>query len=252
MKGRLLDRNSARAFLDQLRAARLNALHDSENFDGIIHVIERLGSFLAEEMKDLGKYEEHLLTLAASSALAVDVPVRQREFHISFSMLYDSVRRERNDALHQGAVARRLTAHAIELSLVLEDALKQKINATVGDYMVRTPICAEMWQPISFIRQQMLANSFSFLPVMKNEVWHLISDIEIATYLVTAKERNERLTKTLEEAKLPLREAKICSTETALVIALEMMAEDQQPLLVIAKAGRDGPLVGIVTPFDLL
>jgi hypothetical protein len=71
--------------------------------------------------------------------------------------------------LHQGAFARRLTGHAIELSLVLEDALRRSLDSpVVGDYMVRGPICAEPWQPISFIRQRMLANSFSFLTLTEH------------------------------------------------------------------------------------
>ncbi len=58
---------------------------------------------------------------------------------------------------------------------------------TVNDYMVRGAVCAEPWQPISLIRQQMLAHSYSYLPVLLTEedspVWHLISDHWVATYL---------------------------------------------------------------------
>ena len=32
----------------------------------------------------------------------------------------------------------------------------------VSDFMVRNPVCASMWQPLSFIRQSMLVNSFSY------------------------------------------------------------------------------------------
>ena len=74
-----------------------------------------------------------------------------------------------NDALHQGAFARHLTIHAIDLALILEDALRSFEEPRVSDYMVRNPLFAELWQPIGFIRQQMLANSFSFLPVLKGK-----------------------------------------------------------------------------------
>ena len=63
---------------------------------------------------------------------------------------------------------------------------------TVGDFMVRNPICAELWHPISFIRQALLANSFSFLPVRRDTKWHLISDLQIATYLGAAAAGHER------------------------------------------------------------
>ena len=69
----------------------------------------------------------------------------------------------RNDALHQGACARHLANHAVQLALVLEDALMPS-EPKVSDFMVRDAICAAHWQPISFVRQQMLANSFSYLP----------------------------------------------------------------------------------------
>ena len=35
----------------------------------------------------------------------------------------------------------------------------------IGDYMVPNPVCASDWQPVGFVRQMMLANSFSYIPV---------------------------------------------------------------------------------------
>ena len=138
-------------------------------------------------------------------------------------MLYDLVKDARNDALHQGAFARHLTSHAIELALVLEDALRRRLDSpVVGDYMVRNHVCAELWQPISFIRQQMLANSFSFLPVKSSgRDWCLISDLDIATYLgPDALKRKPRLAQTLNAAKIPLQLTKPCAIDTPLEEAL--------------------------------
>ena len=54
----------------------------------------------------------------------------------------------------------------------------------VSDFMVRDPVCAHLWQPISLIRQRMLTNSFSCLPVQnEEEQWCLVSDLQIAMYL---------------------------------------------------------------------
>lgn len=39
-----MDRSAVITFSGQLREARGNALRDSEAFDGIIHVVERLGT----------------------------------------------------------------------------------------------------------------------------------------------------------------------------------------------------------------
>jgi hypothetical protein len=98
-------------------------------------------------------------TVAGESALASEVPAQWRGIHVPFPLLYGIVKDARNEALHQGAFARHLTVHAIELSLVLEDAMRRSFeNPVVGDFMVRNPVCAELWQPLSFVRQQMLTN----------------------------------------------------------------------------------------------
>jgi CBS domain-containing protein len=249
-----MDRSAVITFSGQLREARENALRDSEAFDGIIHVVERLGSFLDEGIGHLGKYKEKIVNKASNSALAEDIPCQQRGIHVPFSLLYDLVTDARNDALHQGAFARRLTGHAIKLSLVLEDALRRSLDSpVVSDYMVRNPTCAELWQPISFIRHQMLANSFSFLPVKSATEWCLVSDSEIATYLGTDPlERRNRLAHTLDTRQLHLRPAKSCAVDTPLDEALRILEGSPRPLLVCREEGEQQALVGIITPFDFL
>lgn len=44
-------------------------------------------------------------------------------------------------ALHEGALARHLTVNAIELSVVLEEAIVSELHQ-VSDFMVRKPVCA--------------------------------------------------------------------------------------------------------------
>jgi hypothetical protein len=206
-----LTRPAAIAFADQLRAARHAALKDAEDFDEIIHVVERLGSYLTKEkFADVGdygslkKYKPSLVELAASnSGLAFCLPVLFRNVLTPFDQLYELVSTARNDAMHQGAFARHLTVHAIELAIILEDALTNLKNPAVCDFMVRNPVCAELWQPIGLIRQQMLVNSYSYLPVLRDKHWYLISDVEIAIYLGPerhGKDRTKGLASTLEEA----------------------------------------------------
>lgn len=249
-----MDRNAAITFSDQLREARENALRDSEAFDGILHAVERFGSFLRGRITHLGDYKEKIHESAIQSALAEDIPLQHPGYHIPFSLLYSLVREARNDALHQGAFARRLASHAIELSLVLEDALRRSVDsAVVGDYMVQSPICAEPWHPISFIRQRMLANSFSFLPLNRAGEWCLVSDLDIATYLGSdTKARNLRLANALETTGIRMHLAKLCTVDTPLDNALAMMADEQRPLLVFTSKGNQQALVSIITPFDLL
>src|SRR5450759_829646 len=115
---------AARDFRLQLQVAREDALKDAEAFDGIIHVVERLGSFLLERMDGLGKYKPEVAKIAKFSTLATEVPTEWRSVHTPFSQLYDMIKDARNDAMHTGASARHLTTHAIELALILEDALR--------------------------------------------------------------------------------------------------------------------------------
>ncbi len=251
-----MERSESVFFADQFREAREKALCDAEAFDGIIHTIERLGTHLCGMILDLGRYKPRIEELVRNSALAFEIPGYFPSFHISFNQLYDLVRVARNDALHQGAFARRLTEHSIQLSLVLEDALRRNIEMpTVGDFMVRNPICAELWHPISFIRQALLANSFSFLPVRRDTKWHLISDLQIATYLGAAAaghERRQLLATKLEAAQIDMRAARCCHADMALCDALGMFAGDSSPILVKLSESNQSPIIGILTPFDLL
>jgi hypothetical protein len=258
-----LTRASAIAFTDQLRLARHTALGDAEGFDEVIHVVERLGSYLTKEtVGDLGKigglkdYKGALAELAEKSGLAFCVPREQRHLLTPFYELYDLVRVARNDAMHQGSFARHLTVHAIELAIILEDALAQHKDLRVSDFMVRNPVVAELWQPVGFIRQQMLVNSYSFLPVFRDGQWYLISDAEIAVYLGAEREgqeRRKRLASTLESEDVFSRCArkKINLTPDSFSLEEALKTLSQESVLLIS-GGSDQPLAGILTAFDLL
>jgi predicted transcriptional regulator len=255
-----ITRESAIVFANQLRAARLRALADAEAFDGIVHVVERIGSYLTREQQRkngrpfaLGGYEDALNDLAATSALADLVPAEFRNILTPFKALFQSVKVARNDALHQGAFARHLTKHSIELAIILEDALSDILKPVVTDFMVRNPVYVEPWQPIGFIRQQMLANSFSFLPVSgSGGGWQVVSELEIASFLrqeTGSKPRIKRLASTLEEASVKLKPAKFVNAETGLNEVLGLLGDD--PILLVLSPTGQG-LLGILTAFDIL
>ena len=199
-------------YRDELREARLKALRDAEAFEEIVFVLERMGVHLTGKTGDLGKYKKAITQCALKSPLAKDIPEACKDWHTPFEGLYKLVREGRNDALHQGAFARHLTAWAIELATILEDALMNEATgnkpARVKDFMIRNPICAYMWQPMSSIRQIMLANSFSYLPAAVGEQressWYFISDFAVATFLRAApsgNKRRERLACKLQDAR---------------------------------------------------
>jgi hypothetical protein len=263
-----IERKPAIAFANQLRSARLAALSDAEAFDGIIHVVERLGSYLYKE--ELGKkgeggslfeYTEKLKALATGSGMAVDTPNLFRNLLTPFGTLYYLVRTARNDALHQGAFARHLTKHAIELAIILEEALSEHLDPIVSDFMVRNPVYAELWQPVGFVRQQMLANSYSYLPVdCGHGAWSIVSDVQIAMFLGAKRsggERTKRLAKTLKEAQeseeppLRLTQVEPVDENKSLADALELLKKEDA-ILLVWNPNQTARLVGVLTAFDLL
>lgn len=255
MNNAALDHDAKIYFRDQLKEARANALGDAEAFTPLVFCVENLGAALTQKIGTLSTYRTGIARLAACSRLAEEIPGLWREHHTPFSTLYESVRIARNDALHQGAFARHLTVHAIGLALVLEDALMENFSS-VSDYMVQNPVSANLWQPVSFIRQAMLTSSFSYLPLLLEQdqrpVWYLISDHSVACY-VRRGDRQERLAKTLKEAidtgGIQPEKADMCQADTSIDDALKLTTG--RPILVRAK-DDETRLLGILTPFDLL
>ena len=261
-----LSRESAKAFSEQFRSARLAALADAEAFDGIIHVIERLGSYLTKErLSDDGKhgnlheYKAKLSDLVKKSESTCADRADFKNLLTPFETLFKLVKDGRNDALHQGAFARHLTKHAIELAIILEDALSTVLNPIVMDFMVQNPACGELWQPVAFIRQQMLANSFSCMPVLgSDDKWCLVSDAGIAAFLGAGRggdKRTRLLGKTLQEAfgapenKLESAPAILVEGTASLEEAIGLLKKSWM-LLVPSPSGKG--LLGILTAFDLL
>ena len=256
----VMDLEIARHFRDEFRQAREVAYGNAENFQDLLFSLERLGIYLTKSISALGPYKNDICQLAKESPLAEEIPESHREWHMPFSELYDVVKDARNDALHQGAFARHLTSHATQLALVLEDALMETTGANkVGDYMVRNPVCASLWQPISFIRQQMLENSYSYLPFLNSSnssrQWKLVSDYSIAQYLRSAPKKNERkrrLARTLEEAisdGLKTHPVEVCDVHETIEKVLDSF--DGKPFLVVRTENKND-LLGILTAFDLL
>jgi hypothetical protein len=258
----------AQAFRDQLRAALDKARGDAEAFEEVVYVVERLGYYLRQEQGDLGKYRPYIIGLASRSALFHAAPDAALELHTAFPVLYDLVKDARNSKMHGGDFARIATRHAVELALVLEDALSppngRNNNERAADFMVRNPTCAALWHPLNFIRQAMLANSFSYLPVNTGTAakasWKLVSDRELVKYLRLRPDSvplRTVLVYRLDQAlnghgpKLLLLEAQTCHPSNAVKQVLaDLPAWDGRPVLVTR--GNSHELLGILTPYDLL
>ena len=273
-----MDPQVALYFRDEFREARAAALKDSEGYQQILFVLERLGAYLlgggcCEEHEHKGAnglnaYKNCILALVKKNHPFQGKP--PDDYHTASESLYEMVRLGRNDALHQGAVARNLTSHSVQLSLMLEDALMSASKSEqIKDYMIRRPVCAEAWQPVSFVRQMMLENSFSYIPVyMKRKKcageksWHIIADYHIATYLQSAAGsgcHKKLLAKPIKDAigsnRMAREEAFTAYPDENVQAVLEryvLELRQGKPILVVKKRDNCDELLGIATAFDLM
>ena len=126
---------------------------------------------------------------------------------------------------------------------------------TVADFMVKIVIRAELWQPLAFLRQQMLTNSFSYLPLWNpRQGWRLVSDHSLAIALRrTDGKREDSLGMTLEKAIadsiIVPPEAILVKPDVEIHDALGLM--NDRPVLVQHPDNPD-EIIGIVTAFDLM
>ncbi len=232
-------------YRDRLRAARYSALADSEGFLAICFALEELGVRALGRQAALNDYHDELVALISLAEADMQL----------FNALYDIVRRARNDAMHTGAHARHVAAKAIELCLILEDALmatNEGILRRVGDHMVKDAIAIEAWQPVSRARQLMLTHSFSNLPVRIGDSWKLLTERGLAKYLA-GNNKNKALGATISQVAAQL------SLEPAVTTKKEA---DADSLLVGATGGGatslwiviDGEqhLLGVISAFELI
>lgn len=252
----IMEQEAALYFRDQLRIARAAALRDAQAFQEIVLVLERIGAYLKDGGRGLDSFCRVIKEQAIRSPMAEDVPCELPDFHQKFEVKYHIIREARNTAIHEGALARHLTVNAVELSLVLEEGIMIDRHQ-VSDFMVRNPVCACLWQPLSFIRQTMLVNAFSYLPVAtlkeKNNSWQFISDFRLAEHLrrngkVSKEGLRQKLQDAVDSGQLELLPARTCNPTDQIEKVLEESAG--LPTLVLYPGGRD--LLGILTPFDLL
>jgi CBS-domain-containing membrane protein len=178
-----------------------------------------------------------------------------------FDALFVSLKDARNDAMHTGAYARHVAADAVNLCLVLEDALMVEKQAadearrlTVGDFMVSTPVVVQDWQTVEHARQLMLMNSFSYLPIWHDGKWWLISDMAVAKYLRPHWPAQKLLRRTLTQAQ----EEGLAFHRTSPVKRSDavagLLSKPRRPGLWLVKEKGYPPdhLVGVLSPFELM
>ncbi len=167
-------------FRNLFRNARAKAQKSLENFQDLLFALEKLGMVRLNKEATLGTYKDAICKEIEKSALYQSQ--EDSYYYINHKRLFSIITSYRNDALHQGAVARNLTSRTIQLILLIEDAFMD-IEDNIGSFMVSDVVIAELWQPVAFIRQKMLENSFSYIPICHENKWYFLSDYNIVNYL---------------------------------------------------------------------
>lgn len=242
-----LSRDHCVDFLNRLRAARTLVLANAESFHEAAAVLEYIGQTMRGKIENgLGHYQAELIALAKTANGAVEEEV-VRQFNV--------VREARNDAVHGGDYIRHLSSRLVDFLLLLEDAVKTKLYR-VKDLMVRNPVSVEPWQSVAHVRKEMLANSFSTIPVLLPGIgWSILTDLAIMKFLRDARAdslRRTRLSMQVDEAI-----GKGLQHEVAVCRRCDDLVDDfyenlKSPLLVTERHGEEERLIGLVSPFDLL
>jgi CBS domain-containing protein len=255
-------------YRDELRAARYSALADSEGFLAICYALEALGLRLLDRKESLGAYKNKLKAIATQSVILSELPECYPGTFTGFDALFDLVKTARNDAMHTGVYARHAAAAGIELCIGLEEALmntKENTEETpvtrqlVKDYMVKSPIVVEAWQPVAQARQLMLTHSFSFLPV-KLDRWKLVSETAMARYVhfggPLRSSWKERMGTSIEDAAgdgLTLLDAKVVGLDENVHELLgETSGPHMQELRLWLVLDKYKKLCGVLSPFELM
>jgi hypothetical protein len=131
----------------------------------------------------------------------------------------------------------------------------------IRDFMVLDPATACLWQPISFVREQMLMHAYSYIPIYLDKdplhkSWGLISECAMAKYLrhqCDENERKKRLAASVEQAieskDLYIDHPETCAPKDSIDDVLDRWRN--MPILVIHPSYPDR-LMGIVTAFDFV
>ena len=234
---------------------------DAEGFQKMCFAFEVLGARLRNDSGTLEKYRHYLRQL-----VVINSPIGFEDF----DTLFEAVKEARNDVMHTGAYARNAAVPAIQLSLLIEDAIMSQLEKkketmaarkTVADFMVRSPVKAEPWHTVGHVRRQMLLHSFSYLPIFWEGKWCLISDMAMASMLqpLSNAHRNLLAAKRIQEV-LGGEASKLQLLPAVTVVATcevgELLSRDQHPgLWLVVNACEDKgleELVGVLSPFELM
>lgn len=248
---------ACRFYLQLLREGRESAQKDSENYGALVRAFELIGRMEKDSSGNgLGAYRHELLKIAEGSILSNGKPAH---LHIDSKRLFELIKEQRNDAVHQGVVARNLVRHAVEFSIILENAIMNSGTLKYAeDFMVRDVTYADWNHPMSYTRQRMLMNAFSFLPVIAEDgTVKVLGDVAFAKWLckVPYQDRKRAIMRSLKEiladtpVTLVLDDPVLLPHDVLIDLVVEKMRTT--PVL-LHEPGNTSRIVGIITASDLL
>ena len=248
-------------FRNRFRDARAAADKSDQDCMEIIYALEDFGQVLTGKMQELEGYESCVTEFVKTHCLDEDRP----QYQIDFGRLYAVVRQARNSAVHRGARSRYFAPRAVEISLIMEDALMRAADTDKAkDYMAASPVVAQLWQPLSIIRKEMLTNSFTHIPYFDKDKgeWFVVSDADIARYLrPSGIYKKDMLSHTLKNA---LKEKGICASKPQVVCPDDLVSkvvcpdksDDKAPIsslpILVRHPEYKKHLLGILTASDLM
>lgn len=176
--------------------------------------------------------------------------VEEGPFESTFKNLLEEVKEARNDEAHTGAAARSAARIAVVVGIYLEDTLMAASGADkdVKAYIHEEVVRAYKWQRLGECRRLMLTHSFSCLPVQIENEWKMLSDADLAGYLVVKGPDGRK--ETVEEAiKNGLNVEDAVEVKPIYCKRKALNKMEGKAAVVINK---EKELLGIITPFDLL
>lgn len=254
-KQKELKKEEAIYFLASFRDARANTLKDSENFKDIIIAIENFGCFLGNNsLNGFSNYKCIIKEFVRKFLCDYET-----EF---FETKYEIVRTTRNESIHSGVFARNVSTHSLELLLIIEEALlsfMSRTSSTVGSFMINNVIVVQPWHTVKIVRNIMLTNSFTHIPVYHKDDWYLVSETDIIIFLgvnFSDSSRKHNSVKTIQELieSLAYKHQKVtCKHENEPLeeIKKEFIDNNGRPVLIVHSSKKE-QLLGIITPYDIL
>jgi CBS-domain-containing membrane protein len=127
-------------------------------------------------------------------------------------------------------------------------------RTTVADFMVKSVVLVERWQPVAHARQLMLTHSFSFLPVYL-ERWRLVSETAVARYLRGAGDWKSLMSTPVMQAAdagLALLDARVVKPTDSAIELLNNVDLDREPARLWLVEEAPSRLCGVLSPFELM